>query len=236
MVNQIDLLFGNLFNRVNITTFRLLAFAHYHLAALYTQNQNGINDDAILKLSQQIQEVQNGMDEFDYNLAIQLSKTGTVDGIVEEFERFMSVAYVDLAYQTKSHIEVLQQFYPRGKSEFNKISRTDAELFMNRVHEIATMHATLLEPELHDQLCGFKARFEAARELQMEQIGTVESKRSKRNAARPGLETMLTEMVREIGRRYPCDIHKGKSYFNWSLLHAPGYHKKRKKKPIAPSE
>lgn len=232
MVNQIELLFGNLFNRANITTVRLLAFAHYHFAALKTHNINGINDDAILRLGERIKEVETGMSELDVNLSIQLSMTNTVDGIVQEFERFMSNAYVDLAYQTKSNKEVIHLFYPRGKSEYNKLSRLDAETIMNRIHEFAEEYAALLDPELKDQLSSFKTRYAAARDLQIKQIETVEGKRSKKNTARPGLEKMMTELVREIGHRHPCDVDTCKAYFNWSLLHTPSYHKKRKKKKV----
>lgn len=213
-----ELFFGNLFDRPRITTFRLVAFGRYTHSAISANNTDNVYSNYIDLLDQRLKDVENEMDQVDLGLAIQLSKTGTVDDIVEEFENFMSSAYIDIAYKTKSDPEVLAQFYPRGKSEYNRVRRSDAHIIMNRVHELATTHTSVLEYTLSENLKSYLAKYTAARDTQVQQITNVNMDRSERNTSRPALELMLTEVMHEIARQNPGDLDACKGLVRWNLL------------------
>lgn len=226
-MKTIEILFGNLFNRTQILTFRLVAFARFTLAYLITSNRPPLNDDYIAKLTDALTAVEAEVEEVDLALATQLSKTGTLIDVIESFENTMSTVYVDIAYLTREQPEVLALFYPRGRTEYNRITRAEAPVLMARVHELAQEHAVLLKPDLVTRLSGFEATFDAVREAQLAHMSRVSTNRSERNTARPNLELVLTELIHEIARRHPGDINACKAYVRWNLLYAPSARRTR---------
>lgn len=221
-MNLIETIFGNLFNRANIFTFRLVAFAHYLLASLTTHNNANVYDNYISLLGQKLGDVEKEMDEIDLTLAVQLAKTGTVDDLVDDFEEYMSNAYVDIVFKTKSTPEALNEFYPRGKSEYNNLLRSEAPIIMQRISDLGKKHQALIGVDMKDRMGSFVTLYDAARDLQVKQMTMVNVNRSEKNAARPALELILTEIVHEIARRHPGDVAACKGYVRWNLLYAPG--------------
>lgn len=220
-MNKLEVLFGNLFDRTQIMTFRLVAFARFSLNYLITNNQGQVNDLYIDKLTTALTNVESEMDEVDLTLATQLVRTGTVDEVVSSFETTMSAAHVDISYLTRSQPDVIKLFYPRGKSEYNNITRAEAPVLMGRVKTLAQEHAALLTPTLVASLTSFEALYTNARNAQLGQMSRVATNRSQRNEGRPLLELTLTELVREVGRRHPGDVNACKAYFRWHVLYAP---------------
>lgn len=218
----LETLFGNLFDRANIATFRLVAFAHYLLAALTSHNDKKDLDNYIQQLTDKLNAVEGEMDQIVLGISIQLSKTGTVDDVVDDFEAFMIDSYVDINYKTKSIPQAAEQFYPHGKNEFHHLDRSNTHAIMKTVSEHAKTYTALLGKDLTDQLTGFITKYDAAREAQLKQMSIVTVDRGDKNTARPVLELMLTEIVHEIARRHPGDVAACKGYMRWNLLYAPG--------------
>jgi hypothetical protein len=228
-MTNFELFFGNLFDRKDIATFRLLAFAHFLLAALISNNKNNENDSYIAKLTADIAAMEAGMSKQEVALAKQFSKTGTVDDVVDDFETYMHSAYVDIAFNTKSNPEAIEQFYPRGKSEYNNVSRSDAPIIMKRVSDLAETHSALIGKDLKAKLQSFVTTYATARETQLELITEVSEHRNEKNEARTPLELLLMEVMHEIARRHPGDTATAATYVRLGMLYPP--EKKKKEEP-----
>jgi hypothetical protein len=215
----LETLFGNLFNRRDIMLFRLLAFARFLLGALTANNPKKDWDDYILKLTDLLTPIEKDLDSADLELAIQLSKTGTVDDVVDDFEHYMSNIYVDVAYKSKTSPETLEEIYPRGRSEYHSPSRTDAPVLMQRVADLGKKHEAVIGKDIADGMGSFKPKYDAARNVQQQQMSMVKTSRGHEHSGRPALELMLTEIIHEIARRHPGDVDACKAYVRWNLLY-----------------
>ncbi len=215
-------IFENLFDDVRITSPRLLLFA-----------QDGVNrfrkNDTANRFAPEITNMdtaqlalQKELGEVSGALATQKGTTFTVDGVLTLFKDTMKEKHTEIAYllggeKTAAYIE----FYPGGKTEYGKTTKTQMPVLTKRVADMATKHTARLGVTLTAALQGFVAQWKNARNTQQGQKGSVGDNRSERSDARVALELGLTAAVHAVGRAFPGDVAQCVAYFNFALLDAP---------------
>ena len=213
--------FGNIFDVPGITPARLLLFAqdavnrfrandHSHRFAPETENM----DVAAHTLQTELTDVSGSM-------ATQKAATYTLDEVMMHFRETMQDENMDIAYKlggpkTPAYMEL----YPRGKTEYSKVSKTQMPVLAKRVAQMAEKHAALLDEPLTDKLKSFAVKWENARDNQQEQKGTVDDNRAERSDSVLKLQLVVLAAAHAVAHAFPGDVNAGKAYFDFSLLDA----------------
>jgi len=220
MLMIVQHLFNNIFDDVKITTVRLANFAEEALNRLLSQNQNKEFDLMIGFLETPVAELLSYISAVDVALGIQKGKTLTNDEFIKLFKKTMSdkegvIADAMGGFNTPAFIE----FYPKGVTEYSKATKTNLPTLISRVNKAATTHKAKLSPALLATLQAFESSWQANRDTQVQQKGTLSDSRADRNALRTNVEMALLKAVHATALAYPGDVEKCTVFYKFHLLY-----------------
>jgi hypothetical protein len=165
---------------------------------------------------------------------VQKSNTFTVDEVIKNFRVYMSdnEGVIAKAVGGKRKAAFIE-FYPRGVTEYANATKTKMPALLKQVFDAAEKYKTNLGAAQTKELKDFTKQYDAARVDQQNQKGSVTDNRTERTSNRTALEIELLKAIYSVGLRYPGDVAKCGSFFNFSLLYAPGRGKaKADKTPV----
>ena len=220
------ILFGNLYSdRKRITVARLVSHATDSVNRFMELNINGewkaIIDIIILPLD----KVKNDLSEIEINIAKQRGLTQTTDEVVIDLHATMRDSENEIIYKLggKNAASVLE-FYPHGVSEYLKITKTEMLTVTDRLFKATNNHAAVLGVDLANKLKGFKSSWATAHDGQSAKKTDVSTNRTDRDDNRLELELAMTKAVHTVGLKYPGDVEKCNTFFDFNLLYSHNQH------------
>jgi hypothetical protein len=215
--------FENPFNILDITPSRLYNFSTDVIGKFTAANTGKIYDTIIQNLTQANTALGSEIGEVKSTLGVQKSSTFTVNEVIKNFKVYMSdnegvIAKAVGGKRKASFIE----FYPRGVSEYANATKTKMPALLKQVFDAAEKYKADLGAAQTKELKDFTKQYDDTRGDQQNQKGSVTDNRTDRTSNRTALEIELLKAIYSVGLMYVCDTGKCGSFFNFSLLYAPG--------------
>lgn len=216
---QSEQVFSNFFEDKRIISIRLSGFANDCLNRIMQANDGNGYTALIALLSPACQALNAELGDVATALSMQRSKTLTVDEFISMFKTRMRELEGGIAYKLGGRNKpVFAEFYPQGKTEYNKASKTNIGMLLDRIYDITAEHTVKLGQEITSELQGWKPQYEQARNNHQQAKGTVDANRVQRTLARKQVEEALIKVVHNIGERFPGNVEQCCSFFDFSLL------------------
>lgn len=213
------MLFGNIFDDKNITPNYLARFTDDVIAKLTQNNTANEFEPVLTKLKDKIIPLRSELGQVDTTLNTQVGKTATVDSFIDDFTMYMKDNYVFIAAALGGDkTAAFKEFYPKGKTEYNRITKTKIPTIMERLKTVGVTYQTQLGNPISTKLQDFQSQWTEVRESQLQQKSAVKTNRSDRTIARRNFETELLKTIHFIGDKYPGDVSRCKVFFDFNLL------------------
>jgi len=228
-----SMLFSNIFDDTRITPNYLARFADDVIAKLTQNNQTNAYDSVLLPLQQQMGPLRSELGQVDTTLNTQIGKTLTVDQFIADFTRYMKDNYIFIAAALGGDkTPAFKEFFPKGKTEYNTLTKTKIPTIMERLHTVAEVHKVALGQPMSDQLKNFQTQWIELRESQLQLKSAVKTNRADRSVARKAVEMELLKTIHFIGQLFPGNEAQCLIFFDFNLLF--GIHK-AKHEPTPPA-
>lgn len=213
------MLFGNIFDDRNITPSYLARFTDDVIAKLTQNNTGGVYDNILLPLQALIIPLRSELGQVDVTLNTQVGKTATVDSFIVDFTEYMRDNYIFIAAALGGDkTPAFKEFYPKGKTEYNTITKTKIPTVMERLKTVAVTYQTQLGATISNQLQNFETQWTTLRESQLQEKAAVKTNRVDRTVARRELEIELLKTIHFIGNKFPGDQKQSMAFFDFNLL------------------
>ncbi|WP_432670219.1 hypothetical protein [Flavobacterium sp. SM2513] len=213
------MLFGNIFDDVKITPNYIARFADDTQAKLTENNQNNEYDAVLKPLTEAIFPLRNELGEVDTTLNVQVGKTSTVDGFIVVFKGYMNDKYIPIAAALNGEkTPEFMEFYPKGKSEYTQVTKTQMPTLMGRLKVTAAKYETQIGAKISGELQAFQSQWEDVRNKQLQEKAAVKTNRTDRSVARRAVELELLKTIHFIGAKFPGDVARCQSFFDFNLL------------------
>ena len=215
--------FSNVFHVKNVIDSRLQTFIRFVIAALILNNPLGVFDDVILKLT-------NAYTTYfgDYNTkAIDKSDaTGYTVGIVDAIKAFIDGVHEDfhkIAAIFPEGSAIYKQFFPKGLTEFNHVTRDNILQLSNRLKLKANQYkAQLGGAPFAARYAAFDADIVTNLATQNTSNTTVKAVIGTVKTSRLPVEEALMTAMYAVGYHCFPNIIKCQTYFDFSLLYGDG--------------
>ena len=219
MIPNVNMLFGNIFYDRKITPKYLERFAQDVIAKLIQNNSTNEYDSVINLVQTAMIPFQSELGQVDTTLNIQLGKTATVDGFIKDFKIYMKDTYMKIAVALgDDKTPEFREFYPNGKTEYLKLTKTQIPTVMTRLNVAALAHSAALGATISGELQAFQTQWIAVRESQLQQKSAVKTNRSDRTTARKEVEIAMLKTIHFVANKFPGDVLKCKTFFDFNLL------------------
>lgn len=213
------MLFGNIFDDERITPSYLARFTDDVIAKLTKNNTGGVYDTILLPLQGSIIPLRSELGQVDVTLNTQVGKTATVNSFIIDFTKYMKDNYVFIAAALGGDkTPAFKEFYPKGKTEYNTITKTKIPTVMERLKALAVTYQTQLGATISNQLQNFEAQWTTLRESQLQEKAAVKTNRVDRTLARRDVEIELLKTIHFIGNKFPGDQKQSMAFFDFNLL------------------
>jgi hypothetical protein len=215
--------FENPFDTLDITPSRLFNFSTDVIGKFTAANEGNIYNTIIQQLTQTSDALGSEIGEVKSTLGVQKSSTFTVNEVMKNFKVYMSdnEGVIAKAIGGKRKAAFIE-FYPSGLSEYANATKTKMPALLKQVFDAAEKYKTNLGAAQTKELKDFTTQYNEARGEQQTQKGSVTDNRTDRTTNRAALETELLKAIYSVGLMYAGDVAKCGSFFNFSLLYAPG--------------
>ena len=213
------MLFGNIFDDKKIIPTYIERFAEDVIAKLIKNNGANEYDIVLNPLQASMIPFRSELGQVDTTLNIQVGKTATVDTFIADFTLYMKNKYIPIAAALGGDkTPAFKEFYPHGKTEYTNITKTKIPTVMDRLKTAATTHQAAIGATISGELQAFQTQWTALRKQQLEGKSALKTNRSDRTTARKAVETALLKTIHFIANKFPGDVLKCKTFFNFNLL------------------
>ncbi|MGV9003742.1 hypothetical protein [Flavobacterium sp.] len=213
------MLFGNFFDDIRITPNYVARFADDVKAKLTENNVTNEYDTVLLPLIAKIIPLRKELGEVDTTLNIQVGKTITVDEFIKVFKVYMGEKYIPIAAALGGDKKpAFLEFYPKGKTEYSKITKTKMPTIMERLAVAAVTHQAAIGATISGELQAYQTQWTTARNNQLQEKAAVKTNRTDRSVARKEVEIALLKTIHFIADKFPGDVARCKTFFDFNLL------------------
>ncbi|MCX6351228.1 MAG: hypothetical protein NTX03_05135 [Bacteroidetes bacterium] len=175
----------------------------------------------LIALNNAINPVQVALDTLDMDKLQQKGLTIGVDEIVADFMAAIDENYYKISAIFAPKTANYEAFFPHGKSEYSSISRTNAEMLMNRMKTSTQAHVGALGTTIRDAFANFPTQFTTARNQQLVAIGTTDTSIGAKGNVHTDLGEACWKVFGFLIYVYGDDTATIESYYDESLLLAP---------------
>jgi hypothetical protein len=212
-------LFSDFFNSEAITPQRLYDGGQYVLVQLMSKNTGARYDTLISRLTADLDNLEIDLGGVDQGGNLAKDKTVTNDEAQAAFKKTMSDQSGVIANALGGFTsEGYNQFYPKGITEYSKVTKTKMPLLTKRVYDQAVIYATQLGTTLTDLLKSFKAMWTNSRSVQETQFGVVETARIARTKNYTAVSASLIVVTGTLLTIYPAESATLNSYFDFTMF------------------
>ena len=222
---SVEKLFANLFDKPNMSRKHLLSFATDFLKRLTNANKLHLYDAWIAFLTPLVAAFEAEVSNEDLATNLRGIKTKSVDTMSDVFSSTLSnLDGVIMRSLGGPDSEGYLEFYPKGKSEYNKPSREDIPTLVNRINALTAKYTIKLGDEVSSELLAIGINLRMARSAQVTVKVEVDQTRTLLKNNRLNLELGLTKTLHNICALYPGDIATCKGLVNFGLLYSSTHH------------
>ena len=213
------MLFGNIFDDERITPNYVARFADDVIAKLTENNATNAYNTVLLPLSTAVTPFRRELGEVDTTLNVQVGKTLTVDTFIATFKIFMNTKYISIAAALDGDkTPAFLEFYPNGKTEYNRVTKTKMPTIMERLRVAARKYDARLGAPLSNDLQALQSTWDSLRTSQLQEKAALKTNRADRSVARIAVEMALLKTIHFIADKFPGDVARCKSFFDFNLL------------------
>ena len=213
------MLFGNIFDDRRITPNYIARFADDTVAKLTKNNESNEYDAVLNPLTAAIVPLRKELGEVDTTFNVQVGKTSTVDGFIVAFKGYMNDKYIHIAAALNGEkTPAFMEFYPKGKSEYTQITKTQIPTVMERLKVTAAKYEVQIGAVISTELQMFQTKWQELRGQQLQEKAAVKTNRTDRSVARRAVELELLKTIHFIGAKFPGDVARCQSFFDFNLL------------------
>ena len=213
------MLFGNIFDDKKIIPTYIERFAEDVIAKLIKNTVTNEYDIVLNPLQASMIPFRSELGQVDTTLNIQVGKTATVDTFIANFVAYMKKNHFLIAVALGGDTTpAFKEFFPHGKTEYTNITKTKIPTVMDRLKTTAVTYNAQLGATISADLQAFQAKWTDLRKQQLEGKSAVKTNRSDRTTARKKVEIALLQTIHFIANKFPGDVLKCKTFFNFNLL------------------
>ncbi len=214
-----QMLFGNIFDEKRITPNYIARFAEDTQAKLTKNNENNEYDAVLIPLTAAIVPLRKELGEVDTTINVQVGKTSTVDGFIVAFKGYMNDKYIPIAAALNGvKTPEFMEFYPKGKSEYTQVTKTQMPTIMERLKVTAAKYEVQIGAVISTDLQTFQTKWQQLRGQQLEEKAAVKTNRTDRSVARRAVELELLNTIHFIASKFPGDVARCQNFFDFNLL------------------
>jgi hypothetical protein len=170
--NPIEYLYRFYWNNA-ISRPRLLNHARAHRAYLAGHNPGGIYDAYLVILDAEILAFANAIGGKQTDVSLQLGKTSLTNVSVKAFGDKVHEQYPNIVYIFRETPEVVLEFFPHGKSEFDHIAMENAQVLMTFFNEAVARHSSSFDSTIVTWFANQATSHETTRANQQAAFGDV---------------------------------------------------------------
>lgn len=182
----------NPFASLRLSDNQYALFTKSHLEALVSANTNAQYKNMIDTLTPKYQAFDSWLNKQDQNTSHRKGKTQTLNGIQAEFIQFVKKeVYKEVSYKwERGNKEVFHEFFPKGLSEYNKITKKNASVLFDRIKTATAKYKADLPTGLSEKAAQLDQEFDQLFS------GQLQSKASVKDGSAEG--QLLREQVSEV--------------------------------------
>ena len=216
-----DKFFSNNFNSKNIIDERLQAFVRLLIQTLTLNNPSGIFDDDILALTTDYNAYFIEYNVREVNAADSVSSTVTIDQATRTFIDGVRSNYSAITKVYPIGSAIYKEFFPKGKSEFSHISRTNVQTVSHRMTVKTELYkASLGGAPFASLFAGYETTINTSLVSQNKSQGKLKKSQGSVHKSRVPVEDACMGAMYSVGKAFASDFVTCNTYFNFSLLYS----------------
>ncbi len=137
----------NPFAEKNHNTQKLLLLTGTHLQCIKALNTNDKFKEMIAALKPKYESLKKWYKKVLEAQAVKKEKPKTSAEVLDSFQSFVKKLHKQVNYFFKDKPEVMQEFFPNGKNEYEKLKKNNAEIVLTRLAETCTKYAADLDED-----------------------------------------------------------------------------------------
>ncbi len=190
----------NHFNTDKISNDRFKRFAQDHLSRLNANNTMGLYNQLIAQTTPLYDAFISSLQTEASGLALQQSRTRSVDNIIEEFKRAIRQKEGIIRGTFGVDSPEYQEFFPNGITLYTESTKSNIEIVMQQFIDALAFRQADLGNTLLQQFINLKDNYNTARQTQLQQMSRTDMLNTGRNSARAALEVQLSLNILEISK------------------------------------
>ena len=211
--------FSNNFNFSRITDARLQNFVRSVIEALTLNNPGGVFDADILALTNGYNLYFGNYTTKGVDVADDMSSNIGIDKETALFVKGVKTNYNGIANVYPKGSIVYKQFFPKGLTEFSKLTRINVQTVSHRMAVKADQYqSTLGGAPFAALFAGYETSITDALKTQNQTKGSVRTVRGSVKTSRLPVENAITGAMYSVGKQFNPDYIKCATYFDFVLL------------------
>lgn len=217
---MIDLrnLFKNYFDTSKISDDTIRKGAKDHLARLAANNQRGVLSQMINDTQSAYREFCTAIDTEDQNFATQQASTLEVDAMLDEFKKNVSRYEGAVRSEFGVNSKAYQEFFPQGQSEYSLLSKSNAEMLMERMDALCRKYSGALSNTMVSLFANYNLNYENLRTQQLQYIANNTVLKANTAKARTALELQMCRNLLLIAAENVGSPNVLNAYFDQSIF------------------
>lgn len=210
--------FKNHFDTREVSDDNLHKFAEDHLGRLTAHNTGGKYAALIATTTTLHNKFFTCIKQEDQAFTSQQSKTKQTDTIMSEFLAQISRKEGAVRSEFGKDSPEYQEFFPAGLTEYHAMTKSNAELLMERIVSKAKLYEDTLGTKFLQIFTDLLESYQTAREIQLTTMGDVDRHKSDAAQAREELTTQLAKNLLLIAAEYIGQPERLSDFFSQEIV------------------
>ncbi len=211
----------NPFRAKGISLTRLIRFTTDLLERFKARNDNGQFDTRIAATESALDVLDAAYTVDIGKLGIRKARKATKNRFRETLSIFIETVYGKLIAVYGGKSEALSEFFPKGRTIFNRCGDDDLKYHLSNIVDQVTLHQAELGTDLLDEVTALRDEWEDIHDESEESTGLKAATEADRRDARAGLEDELFENLLMISSLHKHEPDKLGLYMQQYLLGGP---------------
>lgn len=215
---KLETFFINTFDNKNISTYRLLVFAAYHLQCLIANNVGGKYNNLITDLTNCLHNMQNDKGDFSFDLIMQKCSTLGLNILKKDIIKDIIIAESTVKVTFKNDNVVYNEFFSYGLTAWHDATRDGMTDNLVGFNKAIANHSADFKPAFIQKWNDYENNYTATHNIQITKKATVSKDRDSVKEQRINLEDQLMTNLYTLAIEYKRQKEKSRLFFNQSLL------------------
>ncbi|MFZ4796708.1 MAG: hypothetical protein ACOYMA_04390 [Bacteroidia bacterium] len=201
-----------------------------HINFLKAQNTSGTYTAMINLVETPYAIYRKWIGDQETTLTTKKGKTITVNSVLNEFDGFVDNLYDEVFKWKRQKPEAYNALFPKGKDEYSKITKTDAQTIMQRLSDACNKNVDL-DKTFKDKALELLNEFISVRDAQLGKKGEVKDGSSEGNTLRLAVATSMYLVLLDLIKLNINDRNKVKDFYDAQFINPKTTPKKTTPKP-----